>query len=305
MKCFGGILQVSRYQGRTPFAQCAQTTIHDDFLEALLTNKRRTERYKHINPITSGGHGRGLVARQVLTFLVRRALGIFRIPGAYDLALKSEHFKSLTIEEIEGACKDIKRIYEHTQAEMLKFGNTIRLVRGVSGVEASVCAELLKDIPGAQIPYFFQTITFFNHLSGAYAGNFSITIDCPISWVWVSAYTVKDLEIESGSDEEFMVVCQSLDGSIMVPKGNFVYTPSAKVLEPVVNVSQRKKELPNRLPEVISALTQDGFEPDKYSGITATFKQGTWESRLAQIGSRADRLLSQAKWSSVFIHSAE
>ncbi|HBO3329425.1 TPA: hypothetical protein ACRNQ3_005980 [Pseudomonas aeruginosa] len=298
-------MQVSRFQGRTPFAQCVQTTIHDDFLEALLTNKRRTERYKDINPITSGGHARGFEARQILTFLVRRALGIFRIPGAYDLPLKGEHFKDLSIEEIEGACQDIKRLYDHTQAEMLKFGNIIKLVRGVSGVEASVCADLLKNIPGAQIPYFFQTITFFNHLSGAYVRNFSITIDCPISWVWVSAYTVRDLEIAGGSDEEFMVVCQSLDGSIMVPKKNFVYTPSANVLAPLVNVSQRKKELPNRLPEVISALTQDGFEPDKYSGLTASYKHGVWESRLARIGSKVDRLLSKHKWSSVYIHSAE
>ncbi|MNR06036.1 hypothetical protein D3C85_1220940 [compost metagenome] len=231
---------------------------------------------------------------------MRRALGIFRIPGAYDLALKSEHFAKLSIEEIERACKDIRRIYDHSQSEMLRHAKTIELVRGIDGIEASVCKNLLDEIPDAEIPYYFQTVTFFNHVCGGFSRNISIRIDCPVEWVWASVYTLKDLELP-GSDEEVMVVCQSLDGVLKVPKANFTITPSFRPLEPLSNVRNYNKRTPNRLPEVISALMHDGFEPDKYSGHTASYKPGDWESRLARLGRKLDSLRSAHHRSYVFI----
>jgi len=297
-------LKASDLRGRTPFTRCAQTSIEDDFLEALVTNKRRTKRYSKINPITSGGHGRSSEARHVLSFLLRRALGVFRIPGAYDVALKSDYFSNLSIEEIEGACKDIRRIYDHTQVEMSRHGRTIELVRGIGGLEASVCKSLLDEIQDVEIPYYFQSVTFFNHLGGAFSRNINVKIDCPVEWVWASIYTLKDLELP-GSDEEVMVVCQSLDGVLKVPKENFIITPSFQSLEPLPNMRGYNKRMPDHLPEVISALMQDGFEPDKYSGHTASYTPGDWESRFARLGRKLDSLRSAHNQGYVYIRAIE
>lgn len=297
-------MQASKLLGSTPFAQCTQTSIDDDFLEALVTNQRLTKRYSHIDPITGKGHERGSEARQILTFLLRRALGIFRIPGAYDLALKSEHFAKLSIEEIEGACKDIRRIYDHSQSEMLRQAKTIELVRGVGGIEASVCKKLLDEIPDSEIPYFFQTLTFFNHVGGGFSRDITIRIECPVEWVWASVYTLKDLELP-GTDEEVMVVCQSLDGVLKVPKASFTITPSSSPLEPLPNVRNHSKRIPSCLPEVISTLMEDGFEPDKYSGHTVSYEPGGWEYRLARLGRKLDNLRSSRHRSSVSITAPE
>lgn len=297
-------MELSSLLGRTQFAQCTQTSINDDLLEALVTNRRHTKRYSHINPITSGGHERYSEAKQILTFLLRRALGIFRIPGAYDLALNSDHFAKLSIQEIEGACKDIRRIYDHSQSEMLRYGRTIELVRGIGGIEASACKKLIDEISGVDIPYYFQTVTFFNHICGGFSRNINVKIDCPVEWVWASIYTLKDLELP-GSDEEVMVVCQALDGVLKVPKGNFTITPSIHPLETLPNVRNYNKSIPNQLPEVLSALMQDGFEPDKYSGHTASYEPGNWEGRLARLGRKLDSFRSTRHRSAIRIRPKE
>lgn len=297
-------MQASSLRGKTPFAQCQQISINDDLLEALITNRRRTARYSYINPVTAGGHGRYSDARQILTFLLRRALGIFRIPGAYDLTLDSEKFANLTIQEIEGACQDVRRIYEHTQAEMLCHGQTIGLVRGIGGVEASACKKLLDEISDPEIPYYFQTLNFFNHKCGAFSRNITVAIDCPVEWVWASIYTLKDLELP-GTDEEVMVVCRALDGVLKVPKANFTITPSVHDLEPLPHIRNYNKCIPNQLPEALSALMQHGFEPDKYTGYTASYEPGSWESRLARLGRKLDSLRSARHQSKVFIRFPE
>lgn len=278
-------------KGRTKFAQCGQISIVDDLLEALVTNRRHIERYSHINPITSGGHERFSEARQILSFLLRCALGVFRIPGAYDLALNKEHFAKLSIQEVEAACIDIRRIYDHTQSQMQSYGQTIELVRGVGGIEASACKKLIDDIPGLEIPYYFQTVTFFNHVCGGFSRSINVKIDCPVDWVWASVYTLKDLELP-GSDEEVMVVCKALDGVLKVPKSNFTITPSIHPLEIFSNLKDYNKNMPNQLPEVLSALMQDGFEPDKYTGHTASYEPGSWEERLARLGRKLDSFRS-------------
>jgi hypothetical protein len=239
-----------------------------------------------------------------LTFLLRRALGVFRIPGAYDLALDSEKFAKLSIQEIEGACQDIRRIYKHTQAEMLCHGQTIELVRGIGGVEASACKKLLDEISAAEIPYYFQTLNFFNHKCGAFSRNITVEINCPVDWVWASIYTLKDLELP-GTDEEVMVVCQALDGVLMVPKVNFKVTPSVHELEPLPQIKNHRKSVPNQLPEALSALMHHGFEPDKYTGHTASYEPGSWESRLARLGRKLDSLRSARHQSKVFIRPPE
>ncbi|WP_349976461.1 hypothetical protein [Pseudomonas sp. WHRI 8519] len=293
----------SRY-ARTPFAQCTQTSIQDSLLEALVRNNWDEKKYPTINPIVANGHGRRSEARQILSFLVRRALGIFRIPGAYDLPLMSEYFADLTINEIENACKDIKRIYDHSQSQMQRFGSTINLVRGIGGIEASACKKLLDEIPGAEIPFFFQTITFFNHIRGGFSRNISVNIECPIEWVWASAYTLKDLELP-GSDEEVMVICRSLDGVLNVPKQNFKITPSPNELAPLPLLSGHKRGLPNKLPEALSHLMQEGFEPDKYAGHAASYLPGKWENRLARLGRRIDGTINARSRSTVEINTLD
>ncbi|HEK1691836.1 TPA: hypothetical protein SMR48_004969 [Pseudomonas putida] len=297
-------MQVSSLNARTPFAQCTQTSIQDDLLEALIRNKRGTKKYKGINPIIANGHGRLSEARQILTFLMRRALGIFRIPGTYDLPLMSEYFANLSIAEIDGACKDIKRIYDHSQSQMCRFDSTINLVRGIGGLEASACKKLLDEIPGAEIPFYFQSITFFNHVCGGFSRNISLNIDCPVEWVWASAYTLKDLELP-GSDEEVMVVCRALDGVLNVPKQNFQITPSPQPLEPLPLLRGYSKKTPKRLPEALSFLMQEGFEPNKYAGHAASYRPGKWEARLARLGRRVDSIINPHSRSTVEIDTLD
>jgi hypothetical protein len=199
------------------FSDCESTEIEDDLLEALLVNKRRTNKYKNISPLLYNGHGQHCQAKQVLSYLMRKGLGVIRRPGTYDIELNSSHFAPFTNSELNGAVKDIQRIYSHTQREMKKYAHEISLVRGIDGIEASVCARLIDEVHGEQISYYFQTITFFNHVCSAFHRQLKISINCPVDWVWASIYTLKDLELP-GDDEEFIVVCKSDDGTMEIPK---------------------------------------------------------------------------------------
>lgn len=255
-------------------------------------NKRRLARYKSINPFVSGGHTRQEMARHVLTYLVRRALGIFRYPGAYDLELDGRHFRDLSPSALAGAVNDIRRIYDHTQGQMLAIAPTISLVRGVSGREASVIASLLDEVAEEAIPVHFQSLTFFNHVFGPFSKPIEFRCDCPVSWVWASAYTLTDLELR-GTDEEVIVACQSETGTLNVPKSAFQLRTHFEKIEPLRRDRLREPSLvPGGLPVAISALLQDGFEPDDFERLAARYVPGAWEARLSQLGRFLDERLS-------------
>lgn len=283
-------MEKSRYAELTPLAGCAQTSIENDLLEALLVNKRRIPRYADINPIVLGGHGRSDVARQVLSFLVRLGLGVTRRPGAYDLRMKCEAFERFTNEELSKAAEDIKRISQHTHLELsAHFDETVPLVRGIEGVEAAVCSRLLSDLDQDHIPYFFQTVNFFNHISGGFRRQIEVRIDCPIEWIWASVYTLKELELP-GSCEEFIVTCRSLDGLLLVPKENIRITPFFHQIEEV-SLPYHGSHFKNTDDEVIAALTVgEIFEPDDSRHYFSHYQQGMWEERLAALGRWLDRI---------------
>jgi hypothetical protein len=278
------ILEKSHYSGRTPLEACAQTSIENDLLEALLVNKRKIPRYADINPIVLGGHGRCDVARQVLSFLVRLGLGVTRRPGAYDLRMKCEVFERFTNEELSKAAEDIKRISQHTHQELsAHFDETVPLVRGIEGVEAAVCSRLLSEIDQNHIPYFFQTVNFFNHISGGFRRQIEVRIDCPIDWVWASVYTLKELE-HPASCEEFIVTCRSLDGVLLVPKENFRITPFFHRIEEV-SLPYHGSHFKNSERKHIAALTVgEIFEPDDSTHYLSHYQHGKWEERFAALG---------------------
>lgn len=138
------------------------------------------------------------------------------------------------------------------------------------------------------IPYFFQTLNFFNHVTGEHSKQISVRVDCPVNWVWASAYTLKELELV-GSCEEFIVVCRSIDGLLNVPKKNFTITPHFHPIE-TISVPYRGSHFKGKDCEIISALTVgEAFEPDNSRHTFAHYLQGKWERRLSSIARRFDR----------------
>ena len=274
-------MNIQALADRTPLTKCNQTHIQNDLLEALLVNKRRVEKYQHINPIISGGHGRHHAARQILSYLMRQALSIVRRPGTYDIELDSENFSWLSNRELEDATSDVTRIYQHSQNQLMQYADSVKLVRGISGIEAAVCAKLLKEIDSPEIPYYFQTITFFNHVCGAFSREIKVFIDCPVNWIWASAYTLEELVLPA-SDEEFIVVCQSKDGIMKVPKNNFEITPSIHQIEKVI--PSYFNNMHEDLSVALSALMLEGFEPDNYKRTIAQYRPGKWEEIFMKFG---------------------
>ncbi|WP_429228442.1 hypothetical protein [Aeromonas veronii] len=293
------------FRKRSDFCDCESTEIEDDLLEALLVNKRQTSKYKNISPLLYNGHGQHCQARQVLSYLMRKGLGVVRRPGTYDIELNSLHFNSFTNDELNGAVKDIQRIYSHTQREMKKHAHEINLVRGIDGIEASVCAKLIDESYGDKINYYFQTITFFNHVCSAFHRQLKISINCPVDWVWASIYTLKDLELP-GDDEEFIIICKSDDGTIEIPKKNIERTASIfeidKVIEPKYN---NTKYPPKHLHQAISALMVEGFEPDNFERYISQYKEGLFEKKMMTFGRWLDSKLSEFNKSKIIVRSKE
>jgi len=295
-------MDIRLLEDRTPLARCAQTTVQNELVEALLVNKLQTEKYRSIVPVVANGHGRGFPAKHVLSYLVRRALRIVRRPGTYDLRLESKHFQSFSTDELEEAALEVTRIYEHTQAEMSKYlsQQTIALSRGIDGLEASVYAKLFEEVKEDIIPYYFQTLTFFNHLFTPFRRAIEFKIDCPLEWVWASAYTVKELELP-GADEEFLVTCPLPCPVMHVPRQQF--TINSKVAPIDRMTSGSTKYLPDSLPEALSALMQEGFEPDDWERPFARYNFGRWEERLMALGRWFDSKAAPHRRNSVRIRS--
>jgi hypothetical protein len=275
---------------RTSLATCNQTYIENDLLEALIVNKRGAPKYSDINPIVYGGHNQGFPARQVLSYLFRLGLGVVRRPGAYDIRMDCKHFARFSNEELIAAAEDVRRINEHTFSELkAHYRVAVPLVRGIGGVEAAVCARLLDECTNDLIPYFFQTLNFFNHVNGAHRSQIEIRVDCPVDWIWASAYTLKELELPGGSCEEFIVVCRSIDGVLNIPKENFTITPCDHRIEDI-SVPYRGSHFKAKDCALNSALTVgEVFEPDNASHTFSHYNQGKWERRFAAIGRKLDQ----------------
>ncbi len=211
----------------TPFATCATTSIQDPLLEAIITNKKRI--YPTINPITSGGHGRPYQAKHLLTFILRSALGIYRLPGHDDIVLDPAFFTEFSDAEIYSAICDARRIYEFTQKEMRKINHAVYLTRGLRHPESSVAFTLASKL-NFPLHLPFQTFAFFNHITEPFDGDAILRIDAPIEWVWASEYTLSDLKI-SQVDEEFIIVVDSLDGCIDIPLTSISFSSFAEEIE--------------------------------------------------------------------------
>lgn len=222
-------MTLERYLNRdTPFANCERTSIQSPLLEAIVANKKRTIN-STLNPITNGGHGRSNEARHLLTYILRSALHIYRLPGHSDLEPDPKFFHQYKAKDIEEAIQDARRIYDFGQDEMRKINKTIRLSRGLRLPESSVAYTLAKEV-GFPIHLPFQTIAFFNHVTSPFDGEATLRLDAPIEWIWASEYTLDDLAISS-TDEEVIVVVNSIDGCIDVSSELIEFSSSAQLLE--------------------------------------------------------------------------
>ena len=211
----------------TPFSNCRPTSIQSELLEAIVVNKRRI--YPQMNPVTSGGHSRSSDARHILTYVLASALNLHRRPGALDLDLDRSRFESFSDQALEDAITDAKRIYVHGQKEMAKVGTSMHLRRGLREPESSVAYTLAQNTKfPIRLP--FQTFAFFNHLKSPFYGEAILNIDAPIKWIWASEYTLTDLQISS-TDEEIIVVIDSLDGCMPLQENQIIFESGARELE--------------------------------------------------------------------------
>lgn len=295
-------MDVKRMIDKTPLANCKQTKIESELLKSIFCNGYEGK-FKHITSLIASGHDECAPARQIFSYLIRRALKIVRLPGTYDIKLIGKCFNGLSAGDIEAAIKDVERIYKHTQDEMLQYGRSFRLVRGIGGIEAEVSNELLNAINGEDIHYYFRTITFFNHQKPPFSRDLVVAIDCPVEWIWASAYTLKELELP-GSDEEFIVACQSPNGMMQVPKSNFsilIQTPINSVSRNQFKSSSYRGE---ELHQALSALMEEGFEPDDYERAIVRYEPGDWEKRCTKLGKWLDQKIgSDWQKSKIFTRS--
>jgi hypothetical protein len=281
-------MEVKRMIDKTPLAKCKQTNIESELLKAILCTGDKGK-FGHITSLIASGHDEWSPARQIFSYLIRRALKIVRQPGTYDIKLIGKCFDGLSEDDIEAAVKDVERIYKHTQIEMSQYGDSFSLVRGIGGIEAEVSHELLNAIQGKDIHFYFRTITFFNHQMSPFSRDMVVNIDCPVEWIWASAYTLKELELP-GSDEEFIVACQSPNGMMIVPKSNFSITTKTPITfnntlrHPQKSSSYRG----DGLHQALSALMEEGFEPDDYERAIIRHEPGDWEKRCMKIGQWLD-----------------
>lgn len=192
----------------TPLHECGRTQCRSKGLKKILSG------------FLGASHTFHSPERHSISYLLREALNINREPGCFDFEPDRQQLNQFFSceDDFVLAIDDIKRIQAHTQEELHKHhqSDRIQLVRGISGRTAKKLHELVNIATGDHIPYFFHTVTFFNHVSGPREGDAKITIDCPIEWVWSCAYTLKELE-HVGSDEEFLVVSRNIRGTLDIP----------------------------------------------------------------------------------------
>lgn len=277
-------------------SQCEQTTVQNELLRDLLIGDAKNHVPGAVNFLASG-HGRGSPTRQILSYIIRRALGIVRLPGTYDVRMRQSHFEHLDPEQLEAAVVEAKRIHEHTQAELKRVWgqSTLPLVRGTRYEESAAIRYLLDKLDGETIPFYLSTLTFFNHLGGAFNGDFCVRMHCPVEWIWASEYTLKMLD-NGGTCEEFIVACTTPDGLIELPRSAFETRITPHPHEPLkVNGFAEPKSRRDIVGHALAELVHEGFEPDDWLHYTLKYSPGNWEyrfrkwaERLVNLGRRWD-----------------
>lgn len=289
-------------------SQCERTTIQSPFLEALVSGD--TKKYYPGEMATcflASGHGRSAPARQALCYIVRQALGIVRMPNTYDVKIRANLFDNIDPSDLDLAVEDARRIYEFTQAEMKRVwvDETITLKRGLRDEEAGVARALFEEFgPETQsVPLYFSSLTFFNYVSGAFNAPLTVSVPCPIEWIWASQYTLADLE-QGQSCEEFIVACLDPRATMELPLSAFEWweswigLPGIRITG-VGGYSGTLNTRTERLSQALSYLIQEGLEPTDTMALGLKYNAGKWEGRFMRLarwlvlfGNQLDQRLS-------------
>lgn len=289
-------------------SQCERTTVQSPFLEALLSGE--TKKYypgEWASNFLAQGHDRVQPARQALCYILRQALGIVRMPNTYDVKIRADLFDNIDPSDLDSAVEDARRIYEFTQAEMKRVWaeDTITLKRGLRDKEAGVARALFDELgPETQtVPLYFNSLTFFNYVSGAFHGPLTVSVPCPIEWIWASQYTLADLE-QGQSCEEFIVACLDPRATMELPLSAFEWWDSRMGL-PKIRItgiggySGTLNARSARLSQAMSYLIQEGLEPTNNMPLGLKYNVGNWEGRFTRLarklillGNRLDQRLS-------------
>lgn len=271
------------------------TNIQNELLKALMVGGDFKD--QHYLGVYNSGHGRKDAERQILSYIVRQALKIVRLPYRYEFLVDIEHFRPISMNDLTAAVDEAVRIYNHTQEHYKNEKNmTISLRRGLSYIEAAAFMrlfEIAKNQGKDSIDYFFSTIIFFNYLTSPFAREVKITIDCPVSWIWCSAYTVEELRRNS-PDDEFWVACLDPMGTLKVPLNKITIHGDdfREVHKSYPEISYILKE--NEYELVLSNLTKTGLKIiNKTNRAELLYSPGSIENLMATFGRWLDRLLGQ------------
>lgn len=276
-------------------SKCERTTIQSPFLEALLCGD--TKKYypgEWATSFLTNGHGRSAPARQALCYIVRQALGIVRMPNTYDVTIRANLFDNIDPSDLDSAVEDARRIYEFTQAEMKRVwaDETITLKRGLRDKEAGVARALFNELgsEAQTVPLYFNSLTFFNYVSGAFMGPLTVSVPCPIEWVWASQYTLADLE-QGQSCEEFIVACLDPRATLELPPSAFEWFDSWMGLPEIriTGIGGYSGTLDNRrdrISQALSHLIQEGLEPTSAIPLGLKYNVGKWEGRFTRLASK-------------------
>lgn len=292
-------------------SQCERTTIQSPFLEALVSGDTK-EYYpgERATNFLKQGHGRRDPARQALCYIIRQALGIVRMPNTYDVEIRANLFDNIAPSDLDSAVEDARRIYEFTQVEMRRVwgAEAITLKRGMRDLEAGVARALFDELgsESGAVPFYFQSLTFFNYLSGAHNNPLIISVPCPIEWIWASQYTLADLE-QGQSCEEFIVACRDPRATLELPQSAFDWSENSWKVIPEVRITGLKgypdspEHRRDRIAQAISYLAHDRLEPDGSMRMGIEYEAGKWErkamnlsGKLLRWGQRLDQRFSSS-----------
>jgi len=104
----------------------------------------------NINPLNCMGHSMGALARTYVSYLIQNIFNIHRYPCCHETTRYSdsrkinEFFDDLEEKNYLEHLNELNRIYKHTQMQLLKISNTVRVRRGVKEPFVSIIACAVK-----------------------------------------------------------------------------------------------------------------------------------------------------------------
>ncbi|MEH0862195.1 hypothetical protein [Halobacteriovorax sp. DPLXC-1] len=278
------------------FKNLKSTNIRNDLLKALICGGSYNEH--RFDGFINNGHGRESEERHILSYLIKKALNIHRLPGYNDLVIIPQFFERFTTLEIKEATNEIKRIYNFTQEQLRIINNettVIKLRRGISDIEANVIYSYLnahKELDIQNVPYFFQTIQCFNCIPSPFQRDISLNIDCPLDWIWACGYTLPEIAPANHIDDEFLVTSLDDKGILNVPISRIKINSedNLNLIDTKIDLSIKENNI------ILSHLASNMLETVSWNNSTKiVYKFGKREEQIYRFLSRIFRIYDEKR----------